>query len=141
MTPLTRRTMAHIASGNLIAADEAVRDATGAEALMLRGRIALRRHDWLTAHDHFQQALAENGSDPDLLMCLGSAQYELGFFEKAAASFEAIILGNINLPMAWQKYGFCLAMMQRFPEALSCIERAQSMEPENPEFNHTLAVI
>jgi hypothetical protein len=37
--------MAHIASGNLIAADEAVRDATGAEALMLRGRIALRRHD------------------------------------------------------------------------------------------------
>jgi tetratricopeptide (TPR) repeat protein len=141
MTPLTRRTMAHIASGNLIAADEAVRDATGAEALMLRGRIALRRHDWLTAHDHFQQALAENDSDPDLLMCLGSAQYELGFFEKAAASFEAIILGNINLPMAWQKYGFCLAMMQRFPEALSCIERAQSMEPENPEFNHTLAVI
>lgn len=142
MSPLGHIVMARIGEGDLDAAAEAIAGLGDcAEATQLRGRIALRRHDWLTAHDHFQQGLAGQPGDPDLLMCLGAAQFELGFYERAAASFQAIILANIHHPAAWQKYGACLAMMNRWPEALSCCERALSAQPDHPEFHQSVAML
>ena len=142
MTPLVDLILARIREGKLPEAEEAI-DLLDDElmALRFRGGVALRRRDWLAAHDLFQRALSFDRNHRETLLNLGDAQFELGLFKQAEKSFEALVMANIDDAKAWHKYGAVMASTARWPEALACVERSVAMDPEDAQTNQTMGML
>jgi tetratricopeptide (TPR) repeat protein len=146
MTPMLRLALEHVASGDLDIARDAIECAEReGEPLPLvyaaRGAIEMRRHNWRLAEGHFLAALCHDADNIMLHMNLGMAQFEMGDYERAIESFRDVLNRDYTIGSAWHKLGACYCMLQKHCEALACLERGVTIDPNNPESHHGMGVM
>jgi tetratricopeptide (TPR) repeat protein len=146
-SPHLTAALRHVRDGNLDLATDAVTRAEldGVPAqfvLSARGAIEMRRHAWSEAKHYFSAAKEADQDNAQIYNNLGLAQFKLGEWETAAATFrETLHLSNYTMAGAWHKLGACYSLMQQHAEALACLERGVTMAPEDPECHHGMAII
>jgi len=109
--------------------------------LATRGAIAMRRHDWTEASELFERALALDPENIMLHMNHGMALFEKGDFLASAEAFRDVIRRDYSIGSAWHKLGACYMMRQEHPEGFACLERAVTIDPNNPECHHGMATL
>jgi Flp pilus assembly protein TadD/4-amino-4-deoxy-L-arabinose transferase-like glycosyltransferase len=87
-----------------------------------------------------QTVKPENAKDADSWDALGQLAMELESPSLAAAFFNQAILSAPNSPRPLQDMGLALAMMGRYPEAISNFQRAIALDPTNAGTQLNVAV-
>lgn len=128
------------AASNFILKSEAAGDPRQL-TLATRGAIEMRRHDWRAAERYFLASMVHPPDNVMLHMNLGMARFELGFYESARDNFHDVLARDHTIGGAWHKLGACYAMLQDHINALACLDHAVSIDPDNAECHHGMAVI
>ena len=100
-----------------------------AQALHLRGLLALQAGEAARAIDFLQRALAEDSRQPAVHLNLGSAWLRLQQPAAALASFDAALSLRPDFADAWNNRGTALLALARPAEALESFEHALQYQP------------
>jgi len=128
---------------------------------MNRGHTAAWDQDWQKAADHYRQALEEVPDDPNGMVSLGLALYELGLYDQAIDYYSRAIEVSPDDPLAYDKVSLLYEMQGQSQEVISpalfaselyikqaniskaieCLVRVIRVEPENLPAHSRLALI
>jgi len=128
---------------------------------MNKGHNAAWDQDWQKAADHYQQALEINPDDPNALVSLGLALFELGAYDESIEYYSRAIEVSPNDPLAHEKKSQLHELLGQSQEVISpalfaselylkqgnisksieCLVRVIRVEPENLPAHSRLALI
>ncbi|MSQ55723.1 MAG: tetratricopeptide repeat protein [Betaproteobacteria bacterium] len=123
-------------AGDLAGADETydriVRaDPGNADAIHLRGVIALQREDFDAAHALIERALALSPGNPMYLSHLSDVLRRSGKLDEAAAVLETANGATPGLAMAWNNVGAVYVDLGLAARGADCYRAALRIQPEN----------
>ncbi len=98
---------------------------------------ALRRGNWLRAHDYLQRAL-ETEQEAGLYNDLGAAQFALGQSEAALVSFRTAARLDPQMARAFANIGRVYLQYGRLLDAMAALERAAALDGANGDFRALL---
>lgn len=134
-----------LASGNLPAAEEELREALRQRpedlaSRALLGRAAMARGDGATAKIEILRALDRDPGAPDLLNLLGASALLADDPAAALTPLTQAVNAEPDLVEAWINLGVARRQLGDLPGARSAYERALAADPENLDAQFNLAV-
>ncbi|OHD63422.1 MAG: hypothetical protein A2176_01900 [Spirochaetes bacterium RBG_13_51_14] len=137
-------------SGDVDQASRSLGDITAripfyAELSLVLGDIEFNRHDYRSAIDLFSKSLEygfiESSAEYRILIKRGTSYYNISDFQSAEKDIEAALRYNPSSADALLLMSAVKIKMEKYDDALKTLQRAESLNPDNPEILYQLGSV
>ncbi|CAB1062092.1 hypothetical protein D1BOALGB6SA_6868 [Olavius sp. associated proteobacterium Delta 1] len=104
-----------------------------AQALILLGRKAFKRKQYLKSEILFQNALADRPGSEEAYFGLGLALWQLKKFAAAQSAFQQVVTINSENHQAFEYLGKIYAVRNNLAQAVASVKKSLELNPAQPE--------
>jgi len=117
--------------------DKALKVAPSARAYNNRGSLYLKKSDWASALECFNNAISLNAKDDEAHSSRGNVYFNTGKVELAMADYRASLAMKPKSALTWDNFGVAFLSKQMYDSAFYCFNRALAVDSTfNPSYRN-----